>query len=72
MLRGIRVVFLLLRYFASQIPDQAEQLWSLLIRGASNDPEAFSLADSGGRTGKDQQTALPLWLRSMVLEVIKA
>jgi hypothetical protein len=70
MLRAVRVVFLLLRYFYEQIPTQAKIFWRMLIRGACNEANLSVGHDHAGR--KIPSAAPPLWLRAMLLEVLKA
>lgn len=64
------MVFLLLRYFFEQIPVQARKFWQMLIRGACNEADLTGGENTAG--WKIPSTTPPLWLRAMLLEVLKA
>jgi hypothetical protein len=72
MLRVIRVVFLLLRYFFAKIPSQAERFWDDLIHASCGDSGAFVHSDDGDEKQVKNQMPQPIWWRCMMLEVIKA
>lgn len=68
MLRTVRVIFLLLRYFFQQIPQEAEIFWRMLIKGSCNETNLSVGENKPLRTDSPP----PLWLRAIFLEVLKA